>query len=156
MLLLLPAFSGCDKERIPFGPGHPAPDFTLKDLSGKSVTLSDFKGKVVMVEFWATWCPPCVLAIPHLKKMHKKFDKEDFVLLAISIDSDLEKLKKFVAKRRIAYPVLFSDKKVERLFHVVNIPTTFLIDRQGNIAHQYMGFVPESAQYIEKDIESML
>ncbi len=124
-----------------------APDFNLKDLRGKPVKLSQYKGKVVMLNFWATWCPPCVHEMPSLEALYGKHKKQGFVILGISLDDEPEKavpgfLADFKKDRgvKITYPILVGDERVGDSYGGIRgIPTTFLIDRRGVIAKKFIG-----------------
>lgn len=137
-------------------PKGAAPDFVLKDTRGKAVRLSDYKGKVVLLEFWATWCPPCKLTIPDLNELHEKYKGKDFALLSVSIDDPLSTLKPFIEEYGIKFTVLVNDKHIERLYGIINIPATFLIDKTGNIASKHLGYVPDTADMLSKEIEDLL
>jgi peroxiredoxin len=109
-------------------------DFTLADLEGKPWSLKSLQGKVVLVNFWATWCPPCRKEMPDLESLHKQFQKQGLVILAIS-DEEASKVKAFIAERGISYTVLLDPgRKVNTLFHVMGIPKTFIYDRGGKLA----------------------
>ncbi len=109
-------------------------DFTLSDLSGEKWTLHALAGKVVLVNFWATWCPPCRKELPDLEALSQRFGSRGFVVLAIS-DEDRAKVKPFVAEHQLTYPVLLDPgRKVNELFHVEGIPKSFVYDRNGNLA----------------------
>ncbi len=111
-------------------------DFTLTDLAGKSWTLRDLHGKVVLVNFWATWCPPCRKEMPDLEALYTKFAAQGFVVLAIS-DEESGKVKPFIAERNITYPVLLDPgRKVTEQFQVDGIPKSFVYDRQGKLVAQ--------------------
>ena len=112
---------------------RPAPDFILQDINGEEVGLKDFKEKTVLLLFWATWCPHCKEEIPKLKDIYKNYKDKDFDILAISVDDNLEKLKKFVEKNKIQYKILF-DKETEiaRLYGVMGVPAHFVVDKEGN------------------------
>ena len=111
-------------------------DFTLTDLSGKSWKLSQLKGKVVLLNFWATWCPPCNRELPDLEALYKKHEKQGLVVLAIS-DEEAAKVQPFVAKQKLTYPVLLDPgRKVNELFEIEGIPKSFVYDRDGKIVAQ--------------------
>jgi len=111
-------------------------DFTLTDLQGKTWTLSELRGKVVLVNFWATWCPPCRREMPDLEALYKRFKDRGLVILAIS-DEELGKVQPFIAERGITYPVMLdSGRKVNELFQVEGIPKSFVYDRVGKLAAQ--------------------
>jgi peroxiredoxin len=108
-------------------------DFTLKDLHGKKVTLSDLRGKIVLVNFWATWCPPCRAEMPELDAIYTHFQAQGLVVLSIT-DEDPFKANSFVAPNKYHPPVLIdSDNKVHKLFHVEGIPRTFVFNRDGKL-----------------------
>jgi peroxiredoxin len=112
-----------------------APLFTLKDLEGKDVSLKDYRGKVVFVNFWATWCPPCRGEIPHFVKLIDKYEDKGFAILGISVDkpSDVKKIPDFAKKFKINYPILWDEgNKVAQTYGgITGIPTTFVLDREG-------------------------
>ena len=111
-------------------------DFTLTDLKGKTWTLKDLRGKVVLVNFWATWCPPCRKEMPDLDDLYHHFKKKDFVVLAIS-DEDVAKVKPFIAQQGISYPILLDPgRKVNDLFQIQGIPKSFVYDRDGKLVAQ--------------------
>jgi peroxiredoxin len=109
-------------------------DFTLTDLEGKLWSLKSLQGRVVLVNFWATWCPPCRKEMPDLESLYKQFQGQGLVILAIS-DEDASKVKPFIAEQGISYAVLLDPgRKVNILFHVMGIPKTFIYDRSGKLA----------------------
>jgi peroxiredoxin len=111
-------------------------DFTLTDLQGKTWSLRELKGKVVLVNFWATWCPPCRKEMPDLNALYQRFKDQGFVVLAIS-DEDADKVKPFIAERNISYPVMLDPgRKVNELFQVEGIPKSFVYDREGKLVAQ--------------------
>ncbi|MGA2904960.1 MAG: TlpA disulfide reductase family protein [Candidatus Korobacteraceae bacterium] len=112
-------------------------DFTLTDLQGKTWTLKDLHGKVVLVNFWATWCPPCQKEMPDLDALYKRFQDQGFVILAISEDEETGKVAPFIAERKISYPILLDPgQKVNNLFQVDGIPKSFVYDRDGKLVAQ--------------------
>jgi len=111
-------------------------DFTLTDLQGKSWTLKELRGKVVLVNFWATWCPPCRKEMPDLDALYKKFKDQGLVILAIS-DEEATKVTPFIAERKISYPILLDPgRKVNELFELHGIPKSFVYDRDGKLVAQ--------------------
>jgi peroxiredoxin len=118
--------------------GAKAPDFELKTLAGDTVKLSDLKGKKVMLNFWATWCPPCKAEMPAMEEFHKEAG-EDIVILAVNIDPHLD-VKAFVDENKITFPIpLDEEDKVNETYQVLSIPTTYFIDTKGNIGNKYIG-----------------
>jgi peroxiredoxin len=111
-------------------------DFTLSDLQGNSWHLRDLKGKVVLVNFWATWCPPCRKEMPDLQALYDKYKDHGFVVVSIS-DEEAAKVQPFIAERKITYPVLLDPgRKVNDLFQVEGIPKSFIYDRKGKLVAQ--------------------
>jgi peroxiredoxin len=118
--------------------GAKAPDFELKTLAGDTVKLSDLKGKKVMLNFWATWCPPCKAEMPAMEEFHKEAG-EDIVILAVNIDPHLD-VKAFVDENKITFPIpLDEEDTVNETYQVLSIPTTYFIDTKGNIGNNYIG-----------------
>jgi peroxiredoxin len=118
--------------------GAKAPDFELKTLTGETVKLSDFKGKKVMLNFWATWCPPCKAEMPAMEEFHKEAG-DDVVILAVNIDPHLD-VKTFVDENKITFSIpLDAEDKVNEMYQVLSIPTTYFIDTKGNIGFKYIG-----------------
>jgi peroxiredoxin len=117
-----------------------APDFTLEDLSGRSVSLEDFKGKVVFLNFWATWCPPCVLEMPSMEKLHNEFAKEGLVMLALNFRENRDQVKAFVKEHKLSFTVLMDPEgTVFELYQVWGLPVTTIINRRHEIVGRAMG-----------------
>ena len=133
-----------------------APDFNLKDLEGGEVKLSDYRGKVVILDFWATWCPPCIKGIPDFVELQKEYGDKGLAILGISLDQNPKQvLPKFIKKYKVNYPILLTDGKVDKAYGgVTGIPTTFVIDRKGETYKQYVGFRPQKV--FETDIKTLL
>ncbi len=121
--------------------GRPAPDFVLPALDGSRMGLKALRGKVVFLNFWATWCLPCRHEMPAMEKLYGRFKGADFEIVAISIDSKgKEAVASFVKELKLTYPILLDrDMAVMRRFGVLGLPTTYLIDRKGNIAETAVG-----------------
>lgn len=122
-------------------PGSPAPDFTLTDITGKKISLSELKGKVVLLNFWATWCGPCKAEMPALNRLYLELKDKGFVILAVSLDTAEKPVKSFIAEKKLAFPVLMdSDKELSfDLYAVMGLPTTFIIDKKGIIVERILG-----------------
>ena len=137
--------------------GNPAPmHFTLKDMNGVDVKLSSFKGKVVMLNFWATWCPPCKVEIPDLVHLKKQFG-EDLVILGVSIDDTPDQLKPFALEYHVNYPMLVGkdrDDVLEAFGGTWALPSTAIIDRDGKIARKHTGI--RTREQFESDIKALL
>jgi peroxiredoxin len=129
----------------------PAPAWRLKDVNGKEVTSADFKGKVVVLDFWATWCPPCVHEIPGYTELQKKYGKDGLVIVGVSLDQGGPAVvKPFASKMAINYPLVMGDEAIQAAFGGLEaIPTTFLIDRSGQIRDRKVG-AEETASYEQK------
>jgi len=123
----------------------PAPDFTLASTGNRNIKLSDYKGKVVIVDFWATWCPPCRRGIPDLIEIQKEYGN-DVVVIGISMDTDTKSdVVPFIQNMGINYPVAYADAGVVNSYGgVESIPTSFVIDKSGNIVDNHIGLVPKS------------
>jgi len=113
-----------------------AKNFTLKSQSGKNIKLSELRGQVIMLNFWASWCGTCIQQLPILNKLHRQFEKKGFTVLAINIDESTKKAMSITKKQKLTFPVLFDTfNHVSRFYSVSSIPVSILIDRDGNIRH---------------------
>ena len=133
------------------GPPPAAPDFALKDVSGKIVRLADFRGKTVLVDFWAAWCDPCRDSIPSYEKLYERLRDKGLVVVGIDEDPQTGVAEAFVNKFSVTYPILL-DRENEAFdaYGVRTLPTAFLIDPQGNIRRKWTGFEAETKADIEK------
>ena len=135
---------------------HPAPTWELKDVDGHAVASTNYADKVVLVTFWATWCPPCKLEVPGLISLQKKYGPSGFAVVGISVDeTGAAAVKPFLKEFAVNYPVALADEKVVKDFGGVEaIPKSFIIDRQGTIVAGYLGLTSEAD--FEKRIVSLL
>jgi len=134
-----------------------ASPFTLKDLNGRQVSLVDFRGKVILLNFWATWCPPCISEIPKLDKLRKAYSGKDFEIVAVSTDRSLSTVRKFIKGHPVSFIVLHDEGiKVSRKYNVFSIPTTFLIDKKGRIVEKFLGEYDWTSPGIRKKIDELL
>jgi len=133
-----------------------APEWSLKDADGKTVHSSDFKGKVVILDFWATWCPPCKAEIPGFIALQNEYGKKGLVVVGISVDEGgAAVVKRFAQQSGMNYPVVLADEKTPRAFGGIKaIPTTFIIDREGRIVAKHLGFTEKDE--FEKELKPLL
>ncbi len=129
----------------------PAPNFTLKSLSGKNLKLSELAGNVVLINFWASWCGPCLQEMPLLNKIHNKYEPLGFTVLGVNVEQNSDKARAFLAERGVDFPVLLDTKnQVSQLYDVVAMPTTVMVDRDGNMRFLHKGYKSgDEAQYRE-------
>jgi peroxiredoxin len=139
----------------PTASGNAAPDFTLTDIDGKKLSLSDYHGKVVLLDFWATWCTPCREEIPHFVEMQQKLGPQGFQVLGISMDDDAKPVKGFYQQYRMNYPTAVGDDKLAQSFGgILGLPVNFLIDRDGRVVKKYLGATDVSV--FDKDVDDLL
>jgi len=133
----------------------PAPDFTLVSLKGDTIKLSDYKGKVVILDFWATWCPPCREEIPHFKKLFAEKSGAGLVIIGIVVNDDVSEVKKFVSKNGVNYPIVMGNAQVEKAYGGISaIPTTFLIGKDMTIRQSVVGY--HELSFFKKEVEKLL
>lgn len=124
-------------------------NFEMIDLNGNVVSLSDLKGKVVFLNFWATWCPPCIAEMPSIQQLHDKFKNDDEVLiLTLEVDGKQEKIQKFINRKKLTVPVYIPNSSIPTELFEGTLPTTIIFDKQGNIAHTTLGMADYSGQDI--------
>lgn len=137
--------------------GQLAPDFVLKSASGDNLRLSEFRGDVVMINFWATWCGPCRQEMPLLDELYSKYQRVGFNLLGVNIDDDSGKAMNMIAELGVSFPVLFdTHKEVSKLYAVDAMPVTILVDRDGMVRHVHHGYKPGYEQDYLNEIRSLL
>lgn len=134
-----------------------APDFALSSVDGSRVRLSDYRGKVVLLDFWATWCPPCRAAIPHIVQLQNKYRSEGFVALGMNMDQNPEDVTSFLNRVNVNYPILKTDPITLQAYGgVSSIPLAFLVDKQGYIRQRYMGYDNRIAEEMERQIQTLI
>ncbi len=137
--------------------GQAAPDFALKSSSGANLRLSEYRGDVVMVNFWATWCGPCRQEMPLLDELYSRYERVGFSLLGVNIDDDSRKAMNMIAELGVSFPVLFDARKeVSQLYEVDAMPVTVLIDREGTIRYVHHGYKPGYEDKYLDQIRSLL
>ena len=138
-------------------PASNAPDFTLKSSNGPNLRLQEQRGRVVMVNFWATWCGPCRQEMPQLSKLYDKYRSAGFVLLGISVDDDARHASEVAARMGLAFPVLLdTDKAVSKLYDLATMPTTYLIDRDGRVRYVHRGYSAGTEEAYDREIRELL
>ena len=134
---------------------RPAPALDVRKLDGKPAGLADYKGKVAVVDFWATWCKPCVKSMPEMMKLHEKYGAKGFTVIGVSIDEDGAKsVRPFLEKRKITYPIVLDGSKAWKAWGVRAIPAVFLVDKEGNIVRQWTGNADKKE--LERAIEELI
>jgi len=137
----------------PVGRGTPAPDFALERLAdGASVRLSELRGRVVLVSFWATWCAPCEQEMPALERLYRELREEGFELLAVSVDTDAEAVRAFQERLGISFPILLDpEQRVAREYQTFRFPESLLVDRDGRVVERYVGAKEwDAAAYLDR------
>jgi peroxiredoxin len=132
-------------------------NFTLKDMDGRDVTLSAFKGQVILLDFWATWCGPCKVEIPGFVELYRTYRPQGFVVLGVSVDDPVSKLKPFAARLKMNYPILIGDGRddVKDAFGpLIGFPTSLLIGRDGRVCTSHTGL--KLKEQFEREIKSLL
>lgn len=153
VLLLLLSHCGCERR----GAEGEAPEFSLVTLENQEIRLSDLRGQVVLLDFWATWCGPCRESIPHLVALSKNYQSKGLQVIGMSVDKgDVSVVRKFVQSMEIPYPVALATEEVVRKYGVTSLPTTVLIDKKGTIREKMVGFSSAVAKRLNGRIEELL
>ena len=135
----------------------PAPDFTLKSQNGDNLKLSELRGKVILINFWASWCGPCRQEMPVLDQLYRHYRSLDFTILGVNVEQDSDNAKTLLKDVSVSFPVLFdSENKVSKLYEVKGMPSTVLVDRDGNIRYVHMGYQPGTEAEYQSQIRSLI
>jgi thiol-disulfide isomerase/thioredoxin len=136
----------------------PAPSFQLSGRGGKAIDLSQFKGQVVMINFWATWCGPCRQEMPLLEDIYKKYKPMGFTMLGVNVEPDSKSAEAWLEKQKpVTFPIAFDvDSKVSKLYKVAGMPSTVFVDRKGNVRVMHKGYKPGDEDFYMTQIRSML
>lgn len=138
-------------------PASTAPDFTLRSLGGPNMRLAEQRGRVVMINFWATWCGPCRQEMPQLSKLYDKYRASGLVLLGVNVDDDVRNATEVAAKLSVSFPVLLdTDKSVAKLYDLSTMPSTVLIDRDGQVRYVHRGYLAGYEDIYDKQVREML
>lgn len=154
LFIVFMIFTGCAPKDQTQSPAN-SRDFTLTSLDGEDITLSELKGTVVLVDFWATWCPPCRKSIPVFIKLYNKYHERGFTVLGISRE-DKSTLEKYRKEAGIPYSILIDNKNISKTYEVEAIPTIIFFDKNGQVRKTQVGFAPELEAGFEILIDSLL
>lgn len=155
MLLDQRAASAQDFSAVPAQVNYPAPELNLIDLSGKQVSLADYHGSVVLVNLWATWCPPCREEMPTLLDFYEKYKKDGFVLIGIDQEETLDIVQPFVDEFNLTFPIwLDKDYDAQKKFKTMNLPSSYVIDRDGVVRLMWIGGI--SKKNLEKYVPDII
>jgi thiol-disulfide isomerase/thioredoxin len=134
-----------------------APDFTLKSESGKNLRLSEHRGQVVMINFWASWCGPCRQEMPILDQLQQRYSKAGFTVLGVNVEQDSSQAERLLKDMNISFPVLFdSDSVVSKLYDVSAMPVTVMIDKDGNMRYLHKGYKPGFEDQYRQQIKELI
>lgn len=135
----------------------PAPNFTLKSLGGKNLKLSEMTGNVVLINFWASWCGPCRQEMPLLNALHNKYEALGFTVLGVNVEEDVNNARGFLKKFPVDFPVLMdSTNQVSKQYKVIAMPTTVVVDRDGNMRYLHEGYKPGDEDKYHKMVKKLV
>ncbi len=134
-----------------------APDFTLKSQSGDNLKLSELRGKVVLINFWASWCGPCRQEMPALDQLYQRYRSLDFTVLGVNVEENADAAKALLKDIPVTFPILFdSANNVSKLYKVSGMPSTILVDRDGNMRYLYMGYQRGYEQEYQNQVRALI
>jgi cytochrome c biogenesis protein CcmG/thiol:disulfide interchange protein DsbE len=139
-----------------FQKGQLAPSIKVTTTSGQTVSLANYKGHVLVLDFFASWCEPCKRSIPHLIELNRKYGKQGLQILGLSLDEDHDDLNEFVAPFKLSYPVALADENLQTEYGLRSIPTLVLIDKKGIVVEKYMGLTDEMRKTLDATIKRLL
>ena len=157
LIILTALFSSCSQKEERLGSGDlAAPNFRLEAADGSKLELADYKGKVIILDFWATWCPPCRREIPGFNQLYHRYRDRGLVIIGISLDQyGWKAIRPFIKSYQVDYPIVLGNAQVANLYGGIRtIPTTFIIDRNGIVVDRVVGYRPKS--YFEQKIKELL
>ncbi len=135
----------------------PAPNFTLKSRSGENLKLSEYRGEVVMINFWASWCGPCRQEMPLLEQLYTRYSPLGFTILGINVEEDSKLAEKLLEEIPVNFPILFdTENDVSEKYNVVAMPSTIMVDRDGNMRYLHLGYMPGYEVDYEKQIKELI
>lgn len=150
MIAVVPAFAGGASPVA-------APDFTLKSHQGENLRLSEYRGQVVLINFWASWCGPCRQEMPLLDALHDKYAPLGFTVLGINVDQDPVQARAMLERIPVGFPVVFdSASTVSKLYDVIAMPTTVIVDRNGDARYLHRGYKPGDEEQYQRHVRALL
>ncbi len=156
-LCLVAAAAGAATGALALGPGEQAPDFFLASAKNSPVHLADYRGKVVYLDFWASWCAPCRKSFPWMNELKQRFAGQGLEVLAVNVDSQRSDAEAFLAAHPAAFTVAFDDQgKTASIYQVKGMPSSYLIDREGKVRQVHLGFRDDQKQELEGLIRQTL
>lgn len=142
---------------VAFNATGPAANFTLKSASGENIRLSEYRGQVVLINFWASWCGPCRQEFPHLDAIHQKYEALGFTVFGVNVEQDRDMANKVLRDIPVTFPILFDDEnQVSELYDVDAMPMTVLVDRSGEIRFMHRGYKPGYEQEYEQQVRALV
>ncbi len=155
--LFLLSTLACVSAAASSAPGQPAPDFVLRALDAGNIRISEFRGEVVVVNFWAAWCGPCQQALPRLDELYQRYQRAGLVILAINLDDDVARAQDISRKLSLSFPMLFDpSKETGRLYQVDSMPMTVLIDREGIVRHVHGSYREDDDELYLKQLRELI
>ncbi|NJD39740.1 MAG: TlpA family protein disulfide reductase [Geobacter sp.] len=137
--------------------GQPAPAFKLFAINGQPLSNEGLKGSVVIIDFWATWCPPCRESLPFFNELHRKYSKQGLQIIGMNVDEGPEReLKNFVAEKGLLYAIAMAPRKLQDEFGVRALPVLYILDRNGVVREQVVGFSAQAGKVIETNVKKLL
>ena len=152
LFLYMSVFTTTGEVKTSLSKGSLFPDFKAKTLKGEEIDTSKFRGKVLLVNFWATWCPPCRNEMPLFQKVYREYRDKGFEIVGVSTDSSMDAVKEFVREYGITFPIVLDEKDLSSKLRIAGLPTSFLIDRDGKVLRVRLGEYRE----IESDLKKLL
>ena len=135
----------------------PAPDFTLKSLSGKNLKLSEMAGNVVLINFWASWCGPCRQEMPLLNDLHNKYEALGFSVIGVNVEEQSDNARGFISDFPVDFPILLDTRnQVSKMYNVIAMPTTVVVDRDGNMRFLHKGYKPGDEKQYRKMVKQLI
>ncbi|MCG3203724.1 MAG: Thiol-disulfide oxidoreductase ResA [Elusimicrobia bacterium] len=155
--IVLGASFGCQTQADYTSRTVKAPDFQVSDLKGQKITLESLRGKVVFLDFWATWCGPCVISMPEVEKLGEEFRNQDVVILSVSVDANPNSVRRFLAERKVSNRVVMAGNSgIDEKYQVSGIPAFYIIDKKGHVTKAWQGYNPAMASLWRKEISRLL